>query len=89
MPITPSKAVSAETRAQYSFQRLAIPIPEAAKRISISRAHLYREVKLGRLRTVKLGGRRLVRVVDLHAYLEANLVATNLVEGASNLDKTG
>lgn len=45
--------------------------PEVAERLRISLRTVEREVAEGRLRSVKLGSRRLVDPRDLEAYLEA------------------
>jgi excisionase family DNA binding protein len=48
---------------------LAYSIPDAAKRIGISRSGLYLLIKLGELPTAKIGSRRLILDADLRAYL--------------------
>lgn len=50
---------------------LAISLPEAAKRIGISRAGIWQLALGGALPTVKIGTRRLVRVEALEAWLAA------------------
>lgn len=50
---------------------LAISLPEAAKRIGISRAGIWNLALGGQLPTVKIGTRRLVRVEALEAWLAA------------------
>ena len=50
---------------------LAISLPEAAKRIGISRAGIWNLALGGALPTVKIGTRRLVRVEALEAWLAA------------------
>jgi len=52
--------------------RTAITIDEMAARTGLSRAFLYLEIKAGRLKTLKIGRRRLVRVEDEAAYLAAH-----------------
>jgi excisionase family DNA binding protein len=50
-------------------QPLAMSIIDAAKLAGISRATLYREIATRRLRTVKVGKRRLVPTEALHDWL--------------------
>lgn len=47
---------------------LALRIPEAVNVSGLSRSKLYDEIKAGRLRAVKAGGRRLILRTDLEAY---------------------
>ncbi len=54
---------------------IVLPIHQAAESINVSLAHLYNEIARGKLRIVKSGGRRVVRIVDLDTYREANLVS--------------
>ncbi len=44
-------------------------VAEAAKLIGVSRAHLYKFVSSGELRTVKMGDRRLVLLKDIDDFL--------------------
>jgi len=53
--------------------QLAISVREAAHRLGISKSLLYLEIEKGKINSVKLGKRRLIRVVDAEAYLTANL----------------
>lgn len=48
----------------------ALSVDDAATYMSISRASLYRLFKAGHLRPARIGGRTLVRRVDLDAFLE-------------------
>ena len=52
--------------------RIAYSIDETAHRLGVSRAFLYLEIDRGKLATVKVGKRRLVRVEDEAAYLTAH-----------------
>lgn len=54
---------------------LCVPVEVAAQMIGISRAGLYNELTAGRLPSLKIGKRRLVRVSDLNRYLEGKLEA--------------
>jgi excisionase family DNA binding protein len=51
--------------------RLVYSIREAAQATGLSRATLYRLISDGRLKTVKVGARRLVPVAALTALLDA------------------
>lgn len=46
-------------------------VPQAAGELKISRATLFRLLADGRLRSVRIGTRRLVPAVDLAAYVES------------------
>ena len=48
-----------------STDKLLLSVPEAAGRLSIGRAALYDLIRTNRLRTVKIGRRRLVPVAAL------------------------
>lgn len=54
--------------------KLAVGMQEAARLSSIPRSGLYGEIKANRLRSFKVGRRRLIRVADLDAYLERRSV---------------
>ncbi|HRD74370.1 MAG TPA: helix-turn-helix domain-containing protein [Hyphomicrobiaceae bacterium] len=56
--------------------REAYSIAEAAKLWGIGRTSLYRAMSEGRLRTLKIGARRLVRRGDLEAFMEAHATPT-------------
>jgi len=51
--------------------KLAYSVPEAAELLSICRRTCYELMTSGRLRSVKLGRRRLVRHSDLVAFVES------------------
>jgi len=52
--------------------RIAFSVAEMAKRTGLSRSFLYLEIEAGRLQTLKIGKRRLVRVEDEASYLAAH-----------------
>lgn len=52
-------------------ERLALSVSEAAEEVRISRRQIYEELQAGRLRTVKVGRRRLVRREDLKLWLDS------------------
>ena len=49
--------------------RVALRVPEAAKSAGVSRAFLYRAISDGSIRSTKLGKMRLIRTVDLEAWV--------------------
>lgn len=53
--------------------RLALSVEEAAAAVGVSRSLLYREISARRLPSFKLGGRRLVPVDALGAWLKAEM----------------
>ncbi|MGH7691524.1 MAG: helix-turn-helix transcriptional regulator [Candidatus Dormibacteria bacterium] len=48
---------------------IAISLPEAARRIGISRATIWNLAAAGTLPTIKIGGRRVVRIAVLEQFL--------------------
>jgi excisionase family DNA binding protein len=54
--------------------KLAYAVDEAAELVSCSRAHLYNEIKAGRLPSVLIGHSRRILHTDLTAYLERGRV---------------
>jgi excisionase family DNA binding protein len=52
-----------------NHQRLVASVSEAAKMLDLSRATIYRLIALGRLKTVKVGARRLVPLGAIDALL--------------------
>ena len=51
--------------------RLAYSVPEVAKLVGLSRRQIYVEFEQGRLSSIKVGRRRLVRRSDLDRWLTA------------------
>ncbi len=51
--------------------RLVDTVPAAAYRLSISHTKIYDEIKAGRLRAVKMGGRTLIARADQQAWLDS------------------
>ena len=51
--------------------KLLLELAEVAELTGLSRSHLYVEMGAGRLKYVKAGRRRLVRIGDLEAYIAA------------------
>lgn len=56
---------------------VAYRIEEAAEALRVSRTHVYELIRSGRLRSVKIGSRRLVPIAALDEYLAA------LMDGAA------
>lgn len=55
-------------------QKLAVSVQGAAEMASVPERTIWQEIKDGRLRSFKLGKRRLIRVADLDAFLERRSV---------------
>lgn len=51
--------------------RLADTVPGTAYRLSISHTQIYAEIKAGRLRAVKMGGKTLITRADQQAWLDS------------------
>ncbi|MEO1330683.1 MAG: helix-turn-helix domain-containing protein [Pseudomonadota bacterium] len=54
------------------FGRLAVSASEAAQLVGLGRTTIYRALNAGALRSVKVGGRRLIRIDALDAWLRAH-----------------
>lgn len=50
-------------------------IPDACRRLSVSRTTLYELIKAGEIRSVKIGARSLIPEVDLQRVLSSRLEA--------------
>lgn len=57
---------------QETTPRAALSIAEAAKSAGLGRSTIYEAISDGKLRSLKVGGRRLVRPGDLNAWLESH-----------------
>lgn len=51
---------------------IARSIQETVRQTGLSRSFLYQEIKAGKLQTLKIGKRRLVRADDVETYLDAH-----------------
>jgi excisionase family DNA binding protein len=49
---------------------ILITIPEAARRLSIARSHLYQHLKRGTIASVHIGRSRRILVKDLNIFIE-------------------
>ena len=52
-------------------ERMAVSIAEAVEIVGISRSKLYGAMKDGALKSLKIGGRRVIRPSDLHSWLSS------------------
>ena len=52
--------------------KLALTIPEAAEALRVSVPQIYKMLKGGSLPSVRIGGRRVIRIKDLETWLDAN-----------------
>lgn len=50
---------------------LCTSIPAAVKLSGVGRSSLYKEIKQGNLKIIKIGTRTLIRMSDLRAWLDA------------------
>lgn len=50
----------------------AYPIKDVCRRLHIARSTIYVQIAQGRLRTIKIGKRRLILAEDLDAFLNAS-----------------
>jgi len=78
-----STAQTAQQTAQ-PVPRLALSMDEAAEAVGVSRRGLYNLAERDGLRTIKLGGRRMVRVADLEAWLAAQPADTGAAAAAAS-----
>jgi excisionase family DNA binding protein len=62
-------------------ERWAMSVPEAGRRLAISRAHAYRLVASGELPSLRLGHRTVVPVSVLQAMLAESLLASGRRRG--------
>ena len=53
-------------------QRMSVSIRDAAEIIGIGRSKLYEHINSGALRTVKIGGRRLVLIASIRTFVEGD-----------------
>ena len=56
---------------QSRMDKLAFNMKEAPQAIGVSKSQLYEEIRTGRLKSVKVAGRRLILRDDLEAFLRA------------------
>jgi excisionase family DNA binding protein len=59
-----------QTQSDANFQRRALRPKEAAKAYGVSRTLVYEWMKSGRLKSVRLGGARLISVEALEALID-------------------
>lgn len=55
----------------YMPEPIAVSVDDGARLLSVSRAHLYKEVLSGRCPSVKIGNRRLLSVRALREWFDA------------------
>lgn len=55
-----------------SVEKLAYTLDETAKALTLSRATVFKLVKSGRLRAVRVGSRALIPVRELERFLEVS-----------------
>ena len=52
------------------LQPIAVSVNDAAKACGLSRSGLYHAINEGRLKSVHVGSRRLIKVCDLQAFID-------------------
>lgn len=52
------------------MERIACSVMEAAKALGVSRGSIYNWINEGRIQTVKVGGRRLVKIDSIRRLVE-------------------
>jgi excisionase family DNA binding protein len=55
--------------------KLTVSVADAVEMTGLSRQVLYAHIKSGELPSALVGGRRLIRVPDLQAFIDARMVA--------------
>jgi excisionase family DNA binding protein len=66
-----SNELAANHPHEVPAQRIAVSVDEAVTLTGLSRSTLFRIVQTGELPSLKVGRRRLIRVVDLDGYIES------------------
>jgi excisionase family DNA binding protein len=56
---------------EHSPTKLAYGIAEAVKATNVGRSFLYEEIRVGRLKSFKVGNRTLIAVEDLIAWIDS------------------
>ena len=50
--------------------KISLSITEAAKAIGVSRTSIYELINAGKIKSIKIGARRLVPVKNIHEFIE-------------------
>ncbi|RYG99882.1 MAG: helix-turn-helix domain-containing protein [Alphaproteobacteria bacterium] len=66
-------------------ERVLISVTEASKALSLGRTTIYELINDGRLETIKLGRRRLVKVASVHRLIDAGIPPATVVGGTCQL----
>jgi excisionase family DNA binding protein len=67
------KGIMSQSKTDAAVIPVVYRVEEAAEALRISRDSIYELIRSGRLRTIKVGARRLVPVVALSEYVAAAL----------------
>lgn len=51
--------------------KISLSITEAAKAIGVSRTSIYELINAGKIKSIKIGARRLIPVKNIHEFIEA------------------
>ncbi len=63
--------IDQEMRTAAALPPIALGVEAASRAVGISRSGLYSLIATGELKSIKAGGRRLILIDDLRAFLEA------------------
>lgn len=58
-------------------EKLLVRPIEACKRLNMGRTRLYQEMATGRLRSIRVGGLRLIPVAELESYIARTMAEQN------------
>ncbi len=61
------------TKSTHDFEPIALRINDAARVAGLGRTSLYELIKQGRLRTIKIAGRRLVPIAALRELIDPSV----------------
>lgn len=69
--------MTVKTMANIDPNQITVSVDEAVRRLGLSRMTIYRLIRSDKLRTLKVGRRRLIRVTELDRFVAAMERASN------------
>lgn len=69
--------MTVKTMAHIDPNQITVSVDEAVRRLGLSRMTIYRLIRSDKLRTLKVGRRRLIRVTELDRFVAAMERASN------------
>jgi excisionase family DNA binding protein len=69
--------MTGKTMAHIDPNQITVSVDEAVRRLGLSRMTIYRLIRSDKLRTLKVGRRRLIRVTELDRFVAAMERASN------------